>query len=230
MALFDLFERQAPPLLHQVDEAEVAGPEHDDVLVADVLLPALFVDAAPCPCASSSASPTAASFSSPPRSACNRPLLDRTCERARRAPYPLRCLNARPASDRGRRGRRSRTAAARNGPRPRDSPELLVELAKRLHGVVPLEAGVVCNLVIAGERRVDGGTTAENVRDHREDDQVADEHTHRRAHERIGAAPVSARLDVAPALASAAQISSDDLTDESATTRVTLCPFAKKAR
>ena len=38
MALVDLLERQPAALLHQVDEAEVARAEHDDVAVGDVVL------------------------------------------------------------------------------------------------------------------------------------------------------------------------------------------------
>src|SRR6202008_205872 len=36
--LLDLFEGQPPTLRHQVDEPEVAGAEHDDVAVGDVVL------------------------------------------------------------------------------------------------------------------------------------------------------------------------------------------------
>ena len=36
--LLDLLERQAARLLHQVDEPEVAGAEHDDIAVRDVIL------------------------------------------------------------------------------------------------------------------------------------------------------------------------------------------------
>ena len=72
---------------------------------------------------------------------------------------------------------------------PRDSPELLVELAERFDRVVPLETGVVRDLVVAGQRRVNGGTAAEHVRDHREDDEVAEEDAHGRTQERIGTAP-----------------------------------------
>src|SRR5829696_6017869 len=36
--LLDLLEGQAPPLVHEIDEPEVAGAEDDDVLPADVVL------------------------------------------------------------------------------------------------------------------------------------------------------------------------------------------------
>ena len=64
MALVQLLEGEPAPLLHQVDQAEVAGAEHDHVLVADVVLRLLLRLLAPV------ASPTAfcaiVSFSSPP--------------------------------------------------------------------------------------------------------------------------------------------------------------------
>ncbi len=44
-----------------------------------------------------------------------------------------------------------------------------------------LEPGVVRNLVVAGECRVDRGAPAHHVGQHAVDDQVADEHAHRRA-------------------------------------------------
>ncbi len=46
------------------------------------------------------------------------------------------------------------------------------------------------------------------------DDQVAEEHAHRRAQERIGPASMSARLHVAAALASRGPELEHDLTDE----------------
>ena len=81
--------------------------------------------------------------------------------------------------------------------RARDARELLVELAQRLQRVGALEPGVVGDLVVAGERRVDRGTPVHHVGQDAEDDEVADEHAHRRAHERIDAAAVPARADVA---------------------------------
>ncbi len=43
MAFVHLLERQAASFLHQVDEPEVAGAHHDDVLVGDVVLRALLL-------------------------------------------------------------------------------------------------------------------------------------------------------------------------------------------
>ena len=74
-----------------------------------------------------------------------------------------------------------------------DAPELLVELAQRLERVGALEARVVRDLVVARERRVDRGAPAHHVGQHAEDDEVADEHAHRRAQERVDAAAVAAR-------------------------------------
>ena len=63
MALVDLFERQPAALLHQVDEAEVAGAEHDDVAIGDVVLGLLLLS---LPVASLMAWPTIELCSSPP--------------------------------------------------------------------------------------------------------------------------------------------------------------------
>ena len=64
VALVDLLERQAAALLHQVDQAEVAGRQRDHVLLAELVAPARSC-AASVPVASLTAWPTAASFSSP---------------------------------------------------------------------------------------------------------------------------------------------------------------------
>ena len=79
-----------------------------------------------------------------------------------------------------------------------DPAELLVELPQRLERVRALEPRVVRHLVVARERRVDGRPPAHHVRDHAEDDQVADDHAHRRPHERVDAAAMAAGPDVAP--------------------------------
>ncbi len=60
---------------------------------------------------------------------------------------------------------------------------------------------MVRDLVVAREGRVDRGPPLHHVREDAVDDQVADDDAHRRAQERIDAAPVAARADVAPALA-----------------------------
>ena len=56
---------------------------------------------------------------------------------------------------------------------------------------------MVGDLVVAGEGRVDGGAAAHHVGEHAEDDQVADDHAHRPAQERVDAAAVAARAHVA---------------------------------
>ena len=63
--------------------------------------------------------------------------------------------------------------------RPFDVAELLVELAQGLHRVGALEPGVVRDLVVARERRVDRRAPAHHVREDAEHDQVAHDHAHR---------------------------------------------------
>src|SRR5262249_34128396 len=60
-----------------------------------------------------------------------------------------------------------------------DAPEGFVKLTERLERVRPLDAGVVGDLVVAREGRVDRGPARENIRDHGVDGQVADDHAHR---------------------------------------------------
>ena len=57
-----------------------------------------------------------------------------------------------------------------------DAPELLVELAQHLHRVRALEAGVVGDLVVAGEARVDRGHAHHHVADDAVHGEVAHEH------------------------------------------------------
>jgi hypothetical protein len=57
--------------------------------------------------------------------------------------------------------------------------------------------GVVGDLVVAGEGRVHGGASAHHVGQDAEDDEVADDHAHRAAHQRIDAAAMAARAHVA---------------------------------
>ena len=74
--------------------------------------------------------------------------------------------------------------------------ELVVELAQCLQGVGPLQAGVVRDLVVAGERGVDRGAAAHHVGEDAGDDQVADEDAERATHQRVDPAAVAARLHV----------------------------------
>ena len=77
-----------------------------------------------------------------------------------------------------------------------------------------LEAGVVRDLVVARERGVHGGAAAHHVREDAVDDQVADDHAHRAADERVDAAAVAARPDVAPDGAERCRPLEDDLPAE----------------
>ena len=56
---------------------------------------------------------------------------------------------------------------------------------------------MVRHLVVAGERRVDGGPAAHHVGEHARDDQVAHEDAQRASHQRVDAAAVPARPHVA---------------------------------
>ena len=78
-----------------------------------------------------------------------------------------------------------------------DAAELLVELAERLERVGPLEPGVVRDLVVAREGRVDRGAALEHVGDHGVHGQVADEDADAGADERVLDAAMAARADVA---------------------------------
>ncbi len=78
-----------------------------------------------------------------------------------------------------------------------DLGELVVELAQRLERVGALEAGVVGDLVVAREGRVDRRSAPHEVGEHARDDQVADEHAESPSHQGVDAAAVAARPDVA---------------------------------
>ena len=114
---------------------------------------------------------------------------------------------------------------------PGDAAELLVELAQGLQRVGALEPGVVRDLVVAREGRVDGGTAAHHVGQHAVDDQVADDHAQRGAQERVEAAAVPAGDDVAAPLARSPPMHSSITSQPNRTSsRVTLKPLARKAR
>ena len=110
------------------------------------------------------------------------------------------------------------------------SAELVVELAQRLERVGALEAGVVRDLVVAREGRVDGGSAAHDVGEDAGDDQVAHEDAERSAHQRVDAAAVPARVHVAADRRSAAVHSRITSQPKRTSVRVTLSPLAKKAR
>ena len=176
MALVDLLEGEPAIALHQVDEAEVAGPEDHHVAVRDVVLRALarlaagrLVDGVPHHRVLLVAAGDARHLAARQRS------LDELVEPVAVALLERRALGLAVIGEHDDLVR-PRGVAARAG----DAAELLVELAQRLQRVRALEAGVVRDLVVARERRVDRGAAAHHVGQHAEDDQVAHDHAHRR--------------------------------------------------
>ena len=120
--------------------------------------------------------------------------------------------------------------ARRVAARAVDAAELLVELAQRLEGVRALEPRVVRDLVVARERRVDGRAAAHHVREDAVDDQVADDHAHRAAQERVDAAAVAAGRTSRRIARSDAVHSRMTSNANRTSARVTLNPLAKNAR
>ncbi len=97
---------------------------------------------------------------------------------------------------------------------PLEPAELLVELAQRLERVGTLEPGVVGDLVVARERRVHGGTAGHHVGEHAVHDQVAHDDAHAGADERVGAAAMTPRPDVAADRLQRRHPLEDDLAEE----------------
>ena len=191
----DLLARHPARLVHQVDEAEVARGEHDDVLTGHVVLGALLlVRWAPGRLAERGADGAVVLVTADERRDVGRferpgdevvePVAVSLLEGC-----ALRLAVVGEDDDLVRAG----CVAARTG----DAAELVVELAQRLERVGALQPGVVGDLVVARERRVDRGPPAHHVRQHRLHDQVAHDDAHRRAHEGVDAAAVPARLHVA---------------------------------
>ena len=194
MPLLDLLHRQPPRLLHQVHEPEVARAEHDEVLVADVVLRAFLRRVLAGRLADGQADHRVLLV--PARPAAELTELTRALDELLEAVAvalleggALRLTVVGEDDDLVRTGRVAARAV--------DAPELLVELPQRLERVRALEPGVVGDLVIARERRVHRGPAAHHVAEHAVDDQVAHDHAHRRAHERVEAASVASRLHVA---------------------------------
>ena len=182
------------------------------------------------PVASSTAWPTIACCSSPPAKPATLPraqrALDELVEPVAVALLERRALRLPVVGQDDDLVRPRRVAA-----RALDAAELLVELAQRLERVGALEAGVVRDLVVARERRVDRGAAAHHVGEHAEHDQVADDHAHRRAQQRIDAAAVPARAGRRGALARSAAVHSSTTSQTNSTSaRVTLKPLARNAR
>ena len=211
MALVQLLEREPAVLLHQVDEPEVARAEDDDALAADVVLRALLLLRAPC--GLSQRVPdhrillVAAGHLGD--AAGRERALDQVVEPVAVALLEGGALGLAVVGEDDDLVGPRRVAA-----RAVDAPELVVELPQRLQRVGALEAGVVGDLVVAREGRVDRGAPLHHVREDAVDDQVADDDAHRGAHERVEAAAVAARLHVAPALAGRGRDLERDLPEE----------------
>ena len=227
VARLDLLQRQPALLLHQVDEPEVARAEHHRLAIGDVVLRPLR------------------------RLAAGR-LAERVADH-RRLLVAAGELGHLPAGERALdqlveavavsllEGRSLGLAvvgedddlvgAGRVAPGALDPAELLVELAQRLHRVGALEPGVVRDLVVAGEGRVDRRAAAHHVGEHAEDDQVADDHAHRRraAADRCRRGGRAGARRGGCARIAAVHSSSTSQTNRTSA-RVTLKPLARKAR
>jgi hypothetical protein len=210
VALLDLLECQPPPLLHQVDEPQVAGPEDDDLLIGDVALGGL----RPTPAhrlvhrvRDHGVLLVAVREPGHPRAAERvldevvQPVAVALLERG-----PLCLAMVREHHDLV--GTRSEPAGAR------DPLELLIELPERLHGVRALEARVMGDLVVARERRIGRRAPPHHVGEDAEHDQVADDDAHRGAKEWVDPAPVTARLHVATGRPDRRRPLEQDLPDE----------------
>ena len=174
---FDLLERHAAPLVHEVDEPEVARAEDDRPPGRTRRSSA---SASACPVASPTALPdhrvllVAAARRSSTCAGLER-ALDEVVEAVAVALLERRALRLAVVGEDDDLVRTRRVAAG-----ALDAVELLVELAQRLHRVGALEPGVVRDLVVARERRVHGRAAAHHVGQHAVDDQVAHDHAHRR--------------------------------------------------
>ena len=78
----------------------------------------------------------------------------------------------------------------------RYAPERPVDPAQHVERVVALDAGVVCDLVVADERGVDDGAARVGVGDDGLDGDVAEDHDGDGAQQRVADATVHARDDV----------------------------------
>jgi hypothetical protein len=83
---------------------------------------------------------------------------------------------------------------------PNQPGQLVVQPAQGVHGVVPFDAGVVRDLVVADEVGIDDGTAGAHVADQGGDDDVAGQHGGEGPEQRVDAAAVHPWSDVAPAL------------------------------
>ena len=192
MAFLDLLERQPSLFLHQVDQAEVARAEHDHVAAGHVFLgrfvllaPRRLLDGEPDHRVLLVAAHVFLDLAARQRT------LHEVVEAVAVALLEGRALRLPVVGEHD-----DLVGPACVPAGPFDAPELLVELAQRLHRVGPLEAGVMSDLVVAGERRVDRRPPAHHVGEHAEHDQIAHDHAHCRAHQRVDPAAMAARAHV----------------------------------
>ena len=212
MPLVHLLERQPAAFLHQVDEPEVARAHHDDVLVGDVvLLPLLLLPRRAGRLAERVADHRALLVAAGHvvDAAARERALDELVEPVAVALLEGRSLGLAVVGEDDERVGPRRVDAGRLDP-----AELLVELAQRLERVGALETGVMRDLVVARERRVDRGPALHHVLEDAVDDQVAHEHAERAAHQRVVAAAVTTRAHVAPLRAARGGDLEHDLPEE----------------
>ena len=185
--LVELLERQAARLVHERDETEVARAEHDRLPVGDVVLGALLRLDASRRLADREPDHGVLLVAAGDLSHASA-LEGALDELVQPVAVPLlegRALRLPVVGEDDDLVRARRVAA-----RAIDPAELLVELAEGLQRVGALEPRVMGDLVVAREGRVHRGPAAHHVGEDAVDDQVADDHAHRAAHERIETAPM----------------------------------------
>ena len=195
MAGVELLERHAPVGPHQIDETEVPRAENDDVAAGDVVLRRLCLHAGRL---GGGVADHRVLLVASEREADAGPgeiPLHEFVEPVAVSLLERRSLRLPVIGEDDELVRPSRIAA-----RPLDPRKLLVELPQRLERVLPLETGMVGDLVIAREGRVDRGPAFHHVGEDAVHDQVAHDDAHRRAQERVHPAAVAARAHVAAAL------------------------------
>ena len=209
VALLDLLLREPALFLHQVDEPEISGAHDDDLPIRDVVLRPL--RRLPGRLRQRVADHRVLLVSAGDLghvSACER-ALDEIVQAVPVSLLEGRALCLAMVGEDDDLVRPRCVAAS-----PVDARELLVELPQRLERVGPFEPGVMGDLVVAREGRVDRRPTLHEVRQDAEDDQVADDDAHRAAQERIDAAPMTAWLHVAADRAQGGDPLEDDLPEE----------------
>ncbi len=197
MPLVDLLEGEPAGLVHQVDEAEVARAHDDDAAVADLVLRRLLLLLAGG-LAHRLADHRVVLVARPHRGHARAPqvALDQLVQAVAVALLERGALRLAVVGEHDDLvGTRGILASAR------DPAELLVDLAQHLHRVGALEPGMVGDLVVAGEARVDSRDAVHHVADDAVDREVPDEDGQAGADERVAERTVTARSHVAAALA-----------------------------